>query len=79
MVVLGLIALVVVVASLFVAIRLAGSQEREEHPPPSEPGDFVAPISSGGFAWRRTDESTEEFRQRVARENAQVQAQPPKE
>ncbi len=73
MVILGVLAIVVVVTSLAVAVRLAGQQEREEHPPASEPSDFVAPISSGGYAWRGGDETAEEFRERVKRENAAAQ------
>ena len=45
-------------------------QAREETAPASVPTDFVAPVSSGGFSWRRTDESLEQFQARIARENA---------
>lgn len=67
---LGLVALGVVVVGVVVAIVMAGRQERAERAPESVPSDFVAPVSSGGYAWRRTDESPEQFKERVARENA---------
>ena len=67
---LGILALVVVIVAVVVAIVLAGRQADVEAAPKSEPSDFVAPVSSGGFAWRQTDETPEQFRERVARENA---------
>jgi hypothetical protein len=70
---LGIVALVVVVAGVVAAIVMAGRQEREERAPESIPSDYVAPVSSGGFAWRRTDESPEEFKRRVEEENAKFQ------
>jgi hypothetical protein len=70
MFVLGVVALIVVIGGMVLAIRLAGAQESAERPPPSEPTDFVAPVSSGGYAWRGVDETPEQFRERVARENA---------
>jgi hypothetical protein len=74
--VLGLIVLLAVVVGAVAALVLAGRQARDVAEPGSEPGDFVAPVSSGGYRWRRTDESTEEFRARVARENAAVDPPP---
>jgi hypothetical protein len=67
---LGLVALAVVVAGVAAVLLLAARQAREETAPSSSPGDFVAPVSSGGFSWRRTDESLEDFHARIARENA---------
>jgi hypothetical protein len=65
----GLVALVIVAVGVVVAILFAGRQADEEAAPKSEPSDFVAPVSSGGYAWRRTDETPEQFKERVAREN----------
>jgi hypothetical protein len=70
MLVLGVVAIVVVAAGMALALRLASRQEIEETPPSSVPSDFVAPVSSGGYAWRGTDESEQAFKDRVARENA---------
>jgi hypothetical protein len=67
--VLGVVALVVVVGGVTAALALAARQAREEAAPASSPGDFVAPVSSGGYSWRRTDESAEQFHERIAREN----------
>jgi hypothetical protein len=68
--VLGVVALVVVVSGVAAVLVMAGRQAREESGPESEPGDFVAPVSSGGYRWRQTDETVEQFQARVARENA---------
>jgi hypothetical protein len=68
--VLGVVALVVVVGGVAAVLVMAGRQAREESGPESEPGDFVAPVSSGGYRWRQTDETVEQFQARVARENA---------
>jgi hypothetical protein len=70
---LGVVALAVVVAGVTTVLILAARQAREETAPASSPGDFVAPVSSGGYSWRRTDESIEQFQARVARENAAAQ------
>jgi hypothetical protein len=67
---LGVVALAVVVAGVATVLVLAARQAREETAPASSPGDFVAPVSSGGYSWRRTDETVEQFRARVAKENA---------
>ena len=67
---LGVLVLVVVAAGLVVVLVLAARQTREDTTPASVPTDFVSPVSSGGYAWRRTDESLEQFQARVARENA---------
>ena len=67
---LGLFALVVAIAGVAVVAMMAARQASEDASPPSEPSDFVAPVSSGGFAWRGTDESREAFKQRIAHANA---------
>jgi hypothetical protein len=67
---LGIVALVVVVAGVVAVILLASRQAREDSGPASVPTDFVAPVSSGGYSFRRTDESLEDFRARIARMNA---------
>ena len=66
----GLLALLVVIVGVVVAVGKAGRQATEEHAPKSEPSDFVAPVSSGGYAFRSVDESAEDFKARIARENA---------
>jgi hypothetical protein len=66
----GMVALGVVLVAVVVAIVFAGRQADQEAAPKSEPGDFVAPVSSGGYRFRRTDETPEQFHDRVARENA---------
>jgi len=67
---LGIVALVVVVGGVAAALMLAARQDREDSGPASVPTDFVAPVSSGGYSWRRTDESLEQFQASIARENA---------
>ena len=67
---LGIVALVVVVGGVAAALMLAARQDREDSGPASVPTDFVAPVSSGGYSWRRTDDSLEQFQARIARENA---------
>jgi hypothetical protein len=67
--VLGLLALLAVIAGVTAVVVMAARQSTEDGPP-SEPSDFVAPVSSGGYAWRGVDETTEDFRARIARENA---------
>ena len=69
MLALGILALVVVVGAVVVVIVMAGRQANE-NAPTSEPTDFVVPSSRGGYAFRKVDESPEEFRARVAREDA---------
>jgi hypothetical protein len=73
---LGIIALVVVIFGVVAAISMAGRQaaDNEDRSPNSIPSDFVAPVSSGGHRWRNVDESVEEFRARVAQENASIAA-----
>jgi hypothetical protein len=68
--IIGIVALVVVVGGLLAVLVLARRQASEDKAPESMPSDFVAPVSSGGYRWRRTDETIEQFHDRVARENA---------
>ncbi len=72
----GMIALGVVLVAVVVAIVFAGRQADQEAAPKSEPGDFVAPVSSGGYRFRRTDETPEGFRERIARENLPPEGSP---
>ena len=67
---LGVIALFVVIAGVAAVLLLAARQAREDQGPASVPTDFVAPVSSGGYTFRRTDESVEDFKARIARMNA---------
>lgn len=69
MLLLGALAVFVVALGLLLVVRLAGAQERRDQAPPSQPSDFVAPVSSGGYRWRAVDESPADFRARVDREN----------
>jgi hypothetical protein len=70
LVVLGIVAVVVVVIGMIVAARMARTQSDEEAAPASRPGDFVAPVSSGGYRFRAPDETQEDFKARVEKENA---------
>lgn len=67
---LGVVALVVVIVLLGGAMLIGARHAREENGPESEPTDFVAPTSSGRYAWRGTSESTGEFKARVEQQNA---------
>jgi hypothetical protein len=49
---------------------MARRQAAQESPPPSAPGDFVGPVSSGGYRFRRSEETAADFKARVERENA---------
>jgi hypothetical protein len=73
MLVFGIVALVVVVAGVIWAVVVAQRASRDDAAPESKPGDFVAPVSSGGYRFRGADESEAEFKERVARENAEVE------
>jgi hypothetical protein len=66
---LGIVAVVGVVVGVVMVIALARRQASLDAPPASQPTDFVAPVSSGGYRFRHTDESPEAFKERVAREN----------
>ena len=67
---LGIIVLVVVLVLIGGAMLVGARHAREENGPESEPTDFVAPTSSGRYAWRGTSESTGEFKARVEQQNA---------
>ena len=72
LVALGIAAMLVVVIGVVVVIALAGKQVAADRPPPSVGGDFVAPVSSGGYRFRDPDESPEQFKARVDQENEQI-------
>jgi hypothetical protein len=67
---LGLLALVVAIAGVAIVAVMAARQASADGAPRSEPSDFVAPVS-GGYSWRGTDETPEQFKERVARENGE--------
>jgi len=72
LVILGIALMLAVVGAVIAVVVLVGRQEREERSPGSEPSDFVAPSSRshGGYEWRQVDESADQFKARVAREDA---------
>ena len=72
--VIGVLALAGLVGAVAVVLRMGAREARDEQGPTSEPGDFVAPVSSGQFRWRAADETTEQFHDRVKREEADVAA-----
>ncbi len=72
LVVLGIAAMVVVVIGVVVVMALARKQVERDEAPASERGDFVAPVSSGAYRFRQPDESPEDFKARVARENEEI-------
>ena len=73
---LGIVALVVVIVLLGGAMLVGARHAREENGPESEPTDFVAPTSSGRYAWRGTSESTGEFKARVEKQAASERPPP---
>lgn len=74
LVALGIAAVIVLIVGVILAIRMArGQTSDDDAPPPSRPGDYVAPVSSGGYRFRNPDESQEDFAARVARENAEAE------
>jgi hypothetical protein len=68
---LGVLTFVAVVVGVVTALTMASRQAREEAAPASSPRDYVAPVSSGGYSRRHADESIDEFKARVAKENAE--------
>jgi hypothetical protein len=72
LVALGIAAMLAVVIVVVVAIALAGKQAKADEAPPSRGADFVAPVSSGQFRFRAPDESPEQFKARVDRENEEI-------
>jgi hypothetical protein len=69
-IVLGIAALVALVVGVGIVLVVGTRQAREEQEPRSHPGDFVAPVSSGGYRFRGPDETLEQFHARVARDGA---------
>lgn len=77
LVALGIAAVVVLVIAVAFAIRMARAQQSDDDAPPaSRPGDYVAPVSSGGYRFRNPEETQEDFAARVARENAEEAKKP---
>lgn len=68
--VLGVAALMALVVGVGIVLVYGARQAREEEGPRSQPGDYVAPVSSGGYRFREPDETPEQFHARVARESA---------
>ena len=72
LVALGIAAMLVVVIGVVVVMALARKQVEADAAPPSVGGDFVAPVSSGGYRFRGPEESPEEFKARVDQENDEI-------
>ena len=72
--VLGIAALVALVVGVGIVLVLGTRQAREEQQPASHPGDYVAPVSSGGYRFRQPDETPEQFHARVARDGEAASA-----
>ena len=72
LVALGIATMLVVVAGVAIVMALARRQVEGDEPPPSAGADFVAPVSSGQYRFRDPDESPEEFKARVERENEAI-------
>ncbi|MEO8876298.1 MAG: hypothetical protein ABI461_11975 [Polyangiaceae bacterium] len=66
--VLGIVALLVVLAAVGSAMLIGARQARQEDGPESHPTDFVARAGQGAFAFRTTSESTSEFKARLEKE-----------
>jgi hypothetical protein len=67
----GLLSLAVLVVGLVVVLRMArGSNTEDEAPPPSS--DFVAPVSSGAFRFRKAEETPETFHDRLKHEDEEI-------
>ena len=72
LVALGIAAMLVIVAGVAVVTALARKQVQGDEPPPSVGADFVAPVSSGQYRFRAPDESPEEFKARIDKENEEI-------
>lgn len=70
---LGIVVLVVLVVGVSLVLLRGAREAREEQGPPGRPTDFVAPVSSGRYRWRLADETPEQFRARVARDEARAE------
>ena len=70
--VVGLVALAVLVLGFVLVLRFARNQTdtNDEAPPPSS--DFVAPVSSGAFRFRKAEESPENFKDRLKHEDDEI-------
>ncbi len=64
--------MVVLVVGLIVVLRMARgtTSDEDETPPPSS--DFVAPVSSGAFRFRKAEESPENFHDRLKHEDEET-------
>jgi len=74
---LGVIALVAVVIGVGLVLVVGARQASDARGPESHPRDYVAPPSGGApgsYRWRRDDETSEQFRERIAREDAAVRS-----
>ena len=75
---LGGVTLLVLVIGVVAVLRLAKTQQAagdDETPPPSS--DFVAPVSSGAFRFRKAEESAEGFHDRVNKESEEITSSRP--
>ena len=72
---LGIAGVLVVVIGGVIVAGFARSHAADDAPPPSRGADFVAPVSSGQYRFRTPDESPEEFKARIDRENAEIESQ----
>lgn len=73
LVALGIAAALAVVIGVVIVAALARKQAADaDAPPPSRGGDFVAPVSSGQYRFRAPDESPEDFKARIDRENEEI-------
>jgi hypothetical protein len=76
---LGVVALVAVVIGVGLVLVVGARQASDARGPSSQPTDYVAPPSSGApgsYRWRRDDETSEQFRARIAREDAAARSHP---
>jgi hypothetical protein len=76
---LGIVALVAVVVGVGLVLIVGARQASDAQGPESRPSDYVAPPSggsAGSYRWRRDDETTEQFHERIARENAATRSHP---
>ncbi len=76
LVVLGIGVMLAVVIAVVVVAALARkhADASDDAPPQSRGGDFVAPVSSGHYRFRAPDESPEDFKARVDRENEEIES-----
>jgi flagellar biosynthesis/type III secretory pathway M-ring protein FliF/YscJ len=76
---LGGVTLLVLVIGVVAVLRLAKTQraqsDEDETPPPSS--DFVAPVSSGAFRFRKAEESAAGFHDRINKESEEITSSRP--